>query len=117
MWTSSIAVAARIAPSPASAPAQTRTSIGRSRLPPAASVASASAASSAPPSATTSPSRRSTAAMRRGNQLSAASSTWVTGGGTLLRVIGPGLVSQGAVRAQGRRAPEWIAMIPPASTV
>ena len=48
MWTSSIAVAARTAAAPPSGPAQSRTSSGRSRLPPAASVAPASAASSSP---------------------------------------------------------------------
>ena len=115
MWTSSIAVAARIAPSPASAPAQTRTSIGRRRLPPAARVAPASAASRSPPSAVSSPSRASTAAIRRGSQVSAASRTRVTGGGTALRFTLAG--RGGADAGQAGRAPEWIAMMPPASTV
>ena len=39
MWTSSIAAAARTAASPPASPAQSRTSIGRSRLPPASRVA------------------------------------------------------------------------------
>ena len=89
-------------PSPASAPAQTRTSIGRRRLPPAARVAPASAASRSPPSAVSSPSRASTAAIRRGSQDSAASRTRVTGGGTGASVhVG---VRGTRVRRGGRRS-------------
>ena len=104
MWTSSIAVAARTAASPPSAPAQSRTSSGRSRLPPAARVAAASAPSSSPWPRLCSRSSSSTSPSRAGSQRLEASSTAVTGGGT-------------AEWRVTRRTPLWIAMIPPARTV
>ena len=104
MWTSSIAVAARIAPALAFGPAQSSTNIGRRRLPPAPSVAPASSARRSPWPATSSVSRSSTAAISRGSQSCAASIACVTGGGTAERLIGSYL---GAVA-------EWIAMMPPA---
>src|SRR6478736_9562402 len=85
MWTSSIAAAARTAGSPAPGPAQSSTSIGRRRLPPAARVAPASAARSSPCPSTRRRRRSSTASIRIGSQASAASSTIVTGGGTAVR--------------------------------
>ena len=94
MWTSSIAVAARTAASPPSAPAQSRTSSGRSRLPPAASVAAASPPSSSPWPATCSRSSSSTSPSRAGSQRLEASRTAVTGGGTAER---PGHPADAAV--------------------
>ena len=82
MWTSSIALAARTAASPPRGPAQSSTSRGRSRLPPAASVAVTSSRSSSPWPAASSCSILSTAPSRVGSQALPASSTAVTGGGT-----------------------------------
>ena len=87
MWTSSIAVAARTAASPPFSPAQSRTSIGRSRLPPAASVAAASSPSGSPWPPTASRSRSSTSPSRAGSQRLEASRTAVTGGGTAERRV------------------------------
>ena len=104
MWTSSIAAAARTAASPPSAPAQSRTSSGRSRLPPAASVAVASSPS----------------------ELAVAGASLAQ---RLLHLAQPGrqpaargVEDRGDRRRDGRgaghpRTPLWIAMIPPASTV
>src|ERR1700761_3248657 len=82
MWTSSIAVAARTAASPPASPAQSRTSIGRSRLPPAARVAPASSPRGPPQPSIASRSRSSTSPRRTGSQRWEASRTAVTGGGT-----------------------------------
>ena len=110
MWTSSTAVAARIAPSPAPGPAQSRTSIGRSRLPPAASVAPASAAELAAVASD----QRGEALLDRGHPprqpgLGRVEDRGHRGRDAERFTIGP--------LAQAGRAPEWIAMIPPASTV
>ena len=115
MWTSSIAVAARIAASPAAGPAQSRTSIGRSRLPPAASVAAASAASGSPWPATSSRRRSSTAAMRARQPAPRRRPAPRHRRRDGLRFIGCPVGS--TLRRLSRLAPEWIAMIPPASTV
>ena len=121
MWTSSIAVAARIAASPAPGPALSRTSIGRRRLPPASSVEPASAASVSPWPSSRRRSRSSTASMRAGSQASAASRTRVTGGGTAERFTsclgsGPRCAPARRERLRPALAPEWMAMIPPASS-
>ena len=120
MWTSSIAVAARIASSPAPGPALSRTSIGRRRLPPASSVEPASASSVEPCPSSRRLSRSSTASIRAGSHASAASSTMVTGGGTAERFTpslgsGPRGAPARIRAAQACLAPEWMAIIPPAS--
>ncbi len=107
MWTSSTAIAARIADSGASRPAHRSTSIGRSRLPPALSVALASARRTSPWPATILPRRDSTADICSGSQEAAASITWVTGAG-IVEPRGPSVVHD--------FTPEWMAMIPPASS-
>ncbi len=102
MWTSSTAAAAPTAEPVASGPAQRSTSIGRSRLPPASSVALASARSPGPAVSIPARRRSSTAAMPRGSHDDAESRTCVTGGGT--RRARHGLVAV------------WMAMMPPART-
>src|SRR3954471_24270151 len=91
MCTSSIAAAARTTPAPPSGPAQSRTSIGRRRLPPAWSVAAASSPRVSPWPEIDSRSSSSTSPRRAGSQRLEASRTAVTGGGTDEgRVIAPG---------------------------
>src|SRR4051794_24255960 len=90
MWTSSIAAAARTSSSPPCGPAQSRTSIGRSRLPPASRVAAASSPKVSPCPATAARSSSSASPRRAGSQRLEASRTAVTGGGTEEgRVIAP----------------------------
>ena len=88
MWTSSTAVADRTARSPPSGPAESRTSIGRIRFPPALKVAEASPASG--PVRPVARSRDSSTSPRAdGSHSPAVSITAVTGSGDSFAITQP----------------------------